>query len=315
MQEAQRQAAHGRPRGARRTSLGAALAAMPSGRRRRSPRRARPRARVRHACATGERSTRWSAVSRTGRSPTPLLPCLVGVALYQIEHTRAPPFAVVDHAVDAAATLARPAAKATRQRAPAPLPARARRARRGSARGSRRAVVASGLVDRSRSARPSGRLGSDPRGRQRAAAAHAPRERQGPRARCARRAVRGRGDPRHPGGRRRGPRRAAAAGVGAAGLRRRRILGAGPGRAARRAAPPSRARNAGARRLRRAGRQDDASRGARRCRDRRARRRRRAAHPRARESRAAPARRRSRDGRRRRCRQSPPRGGTAVPSI
>jgi len=33
------------------------------------------------------------------------------VALYQIGHTRAPPFAVVDHAVEASATLARPAAK------------------------------------------------------------------------------------------------------------------------------------------------------------------------------------------------------------
>src|SRR6185369_54583 len=40
------------------------------------------------------------------------LRCLVAVALYQLVHTRAPPFAVVDHAVHAAAMLARPAAKA-----------------------------------------------------------------------------------------------------------------------------------------------------------------------------------------------------------
>jgi 16S rRNA (cytosine967-C5)-methyltransferase len=39
------------------------------------------------------------------------LPCLVAVALYQLMHTRAPPFAVVDHAVNAAAALTRPAAK------------------------------------------------------------------------------------------------------------------------------------------------------------------------------------------------------------
>jgi 16S rRNA (cytosine967-C5)-methyltransferase len=42
----------------------------------------------------------------------PLLVCLVAVALYQLDHTRAPPFAIVNHAVDNAATMARPAAKA-----------------------------------------------------------------------------------------------------------------------------------------------------------------------------------------------------------
>ena len=41
----------------------------------------------------------------------PLLQALVAVALYQLDHTRAPAFAVVDRAVDAAAELARPAAK------------------------------------------------------------------------------------------------------------------------------------------------------------------------------------------------------------
>jgi 16S rRNA (cytosine967-C5)-methyltransferase len=42
----------------------------------------------------------------------PLLRCLVAVAFYQLDHTRAPQFAVVHHAVDNAAKMARPAAKA-----------------------------------------------------------------------------------------------------------------------------------------------------------------------------------------------------------
>jgi 16S rRNA (cytosine967-C5)-methyltransferase len=41
----------------------------------------------------------------------PILATLVAVAIYQLEHTRAPPFAVVDRAVAAAAELTRPAAK------------------------------------------------------------------------------------------------------------------------------------------------------------------------------------------------------------
>ena len=41
----------------------------------------------------------------------PALHCLVAIAIYQLLHTRAPPFAVVDHAVNAAAILTRPAAK------------------------------------------------------------------------------------------------------------------------------------------------------------------------------------------------------------
>jgi len=41
----------------------------------------------------------------------PLLHALVTVALYQLDHTRAPAFAVVDRAVEAAADLSRPAAK------------------------------------------------------------------------------------------------------------------------------------------------------------------------------------------------------------
>ena len=42
----------------------------------------------------------------------PLLRALLAVALYQLEHTRAPPFAVVDRAVAAAGETVRPAAKA-----------------------------------------------------------------------------------------------------------------------------------------------------------------------------------------------------------
>ena len=42
----------------------------------------------------------------------PLLRTLIPVALYQLEHTRAPPFAIVDRAVEASAMVARPAAKA-----------------------------------------------------------------------------------------------------------------------------------------------------------------------------------------------------------
>ena len=41
----------------------------------------------------------------------PLLGPLVGVALYQLDHSRAPPFAIVDHAVEVAAAIVRPAAK------------------------------------------------------------------------------------------------------------------------------------------------------------------------------------------------------------
>ena len=43
--------------------------------------------------------------------PDPLLRALVAVAIYQLDHTRAPPFAVVDRAVAAAGQAVRPAAK------------------------------------------------------------------------------------------------------------------------------------------------------------------------------------------------------------
>jgi 16S rRNA (cytosine967-C5)-methyltransferase len=52
-------------------------------------------------------------VNALGRRPIadPLLRALVAVALYQLEHTRAPPFAVVDRAGAAAGAAVRPAAK------------------------------------------------------------------------------------------------------------------------------------------------------------------------------------------------------------
>ncbi len=52
-------------------------------------------------------------VSALARKPfsDPALPALIAVALYQLQHSRAPAFAIVDHAVAAAARLARPQAK------------------------------------------------------------------------------------------------------------------------------------------------------------------------------------------------------------
>ena len=45
------------------------------------------------------------------KPPAPPLAALVAVALYQLDHTDVPPFAVVDRAVDAAEAIAHPAAK------------------------------------------------------------------------------------------------------------------------------------------------------------------------------------------------------------
>ncbi len=112
MREAQKQAAQVVRAVLDGRSLGAALAAAPSaldttGR----------RVALVHELAYGT-LRHWgfldALVRRLVNRPLtdPLLPCLIAVALYQIGHTRAPPFAVVDHAVEAAATLARPAAKA-----------------------------------------------------------------------------------------------------------------------------------------------------------------------------------------------------------
>jgi 16S rRNA (cytosine967-C5)-methyltransferase len=60
----------------------------------------------------------WGRVSALAQllSARPLeakLAALVAVALYQLDHTRVPPFAVVDRAVDAAALVTRPQAKRT----------------------------------------------------------------------------------------------------------------------------------------------------------------------------------------------------------
>ena len=62
--------------------------------------------------ATGERSTALTRRLAAKPLTDPLLGCLVAVALYQLDHTRAPPFAIVDYAVANAASMVRPAAKA-----------------------------------------------------------------------------------------------------------------------------------------------------------------------------------------------------------
>ena len=119
-------------------------------------------------------------VRKLSRNPLPdaLLRSLTAVALYQIAHTRAPAFAVVDHAVDAAAQLVRPAAKSLVNALLRRLPARARCAARGRA---RRPVARwsypSWWIDRVRRDYPA-RLGGDARGRQRAPAACAARQSQ-----------------------------------------------------------------------------------------------------------------------------------------
>ena len=82
--------------------------------------------------------------SRPSRCPIALLAALVAVALYQLDHTQAPAFAVVDRAVDAAALLVAAAGQAAGQRAAAPLPARTRRA--ATRRSSRRARSRAGRI-------------------------------------------------------------------------------------------------------------------------------------------------------------------------
>ena len=188
-------------------------------------------------CATGARSTRWSRRSRRSRSPIRCSRALVAVALYQLDHTRAPPFAVVDHAVDAAATLARPAAKALVNALLRRYLREREALRRGGPRRPGGALVVSALVDRARRGRLPGRLAGDPRRRQRAAAADAAGQPRGSTraTRCSRASPR-RASPRRPSASARHHRRPAAAGAGAARLRRGRVLGAGPRRAARRAA-------------------------------------------------------------------------------
>jgi 16S rRNA (cytosine967-C5)-methyltransferase len=80
----------------------------------RSTRAPRSPARWCRACYGGLRhwGTLDALISRLAAGVSdPALRWLVAVGLYQLDHTRAPPFAVVDHAVQAAVSLARPAAK------------------------------------------------------------------------------------------------------------------------------------------------------------------------------------------------------------
>ena len=112
MQQAQRQAALAIQRVLAGETLPAALAAVtgtddPAGGRRRALVQELSYGTLRH----------WgmldAIVRRLAAKPLsdPALACLAAVALYQLDHTRAPPFAVVDHAVNAAAATVRPAAK------------------------------------------------------------------------------------------------------------------------------------------------------------------------------------------------------------
>jgi 16S rRNA (cytosine967-C5)-methyltransferase len=117
MEEAQRQAALAVDRVLRGAALPAALAAIaPSEDARERAEPGRRRALVQElAYGTLRHWGRLAALTRAlANKPfaDPALVALVAVALYQIEHTRAPAFAVVDHAVNAAARIARPAAKA-----------------------------------------------------------------------------------------------------------------------------------------------------------------------------------------------------------
>ena len=112
MQEAQRQAALAVARVMEGSTLPVALAAVaPAG----SDAAGRRRALVQELAYGTLRH--WgeldALVRRLASKPfsDPLLGPLTAVALYQLDHTRAPAFAIVDRAVAAAAELARPAAK------------------------------------------------------------------------------------------------------------------------------------------------------------------------------------------------------------
>ena len=112
MQEAQRQAALAVRRVLGGTTLAAALAAVaPAG----DASAGRRRALVQELAYGTLRhwGTLEAIVRQLAAKPLsdPALPCLLAVALYQLDHTRAPPFAVVDHAVSAAGAMVRPAAK------------------------------------------------------------------------------------------------------------------------------------------------------------------------------------------------------------
>ena len=296
----QRSAAAGRARRARACSTARRCRPRSPQSRRRRRRRAAAAARSCRSsptarCGTGARSTRSCARSRRSRSPIPRSRCLVAVALYQLDHTRAPPFAVVDHAVERRGDARAARGEGAGQRAAAPLPARARGARRGGARRPGRALVASALVDRPRASATiptTGRRSSRPATsgrRSRCASTGASTTRDALLARVRRgrhrRDAGGRGG--HHRRRRRGRSRELP------GYRRRRVLGAGPGRAARGAAAARRA--TGMRVLDACaapgGKTTHLAR-ARRRRARRARQRRGAARARPREPRAPAARRR-----------------------
>jgi 16S rRNA (cytosine967-C5)-methyltransferase len=91
------------------TTLGDALAAVDDG----SPLRGRTLVQELAYGTLRHWGTLDALTRRLAAKPVtdPLLSALVAVAIYQLDHTRAPPFAIVDRAVDAAGTLARPAAK------------------------------------------------------------------------------------------------------------------------------------------------------------------------------------------------------------
>ncbi len=126
MQEAQRQAALAVRRVLGGTTLAAALAAVaPAG----DASAGRRRALVQELAYGTLRhwGTLEAIVRQLAAKPLsdPALPCLLAVALYQLDHTRAPPFAVVDHAVSAAARDGAPGREVAGQCAAAPIPARA----------------------------------------------------------------------------------------------------------------------------------------------------------------------------------------------
>ena len=151
------------------------------GRRRRA--RARPRARagarLRHAAPLGPRSTRstQALAAQAARGPA-AGGARRGRALPARPHATPRPLPSSIARSTPPALSARPQAKRAGQRDAAPLPARARRAERaGRSDEPGRALVVSALVDRPRRGGPSAALGIDPRGRQRAPAADAARQR------------------------------------------------------------------------------------------------------------------------------------------
>ena len=209
VEEAQRQAAFVVRRVLDGAALPAALAAVAADdaaaqRAGRPPPRARAGTRLRNAAALGH-ARRADARARDQAALRPGARALVAVALYQLDHTRAPPFAIVDHAVERRGADRAPRGQGARQRAAAPLSARARRAQssRCAADPVARWSYPRWWIDRVR-ARISATLGSDSRRRQRASAARAARQSARDHARRAARCIRARrhrrrGRPARPG--------------------------------------------------------------------------------------------------------------------